>query len=144
LAKRNLRQFALLSGVDPDRLVFAKTLNFEDHIARLHLADLALDTFPYSGGATTSNSLWAGVPVVTLQGETYTSRMSASLLKSVHLTRLITKNISDYEKLITKITNKKSLLTSAKKTLSSNCKCLFNIKNYAKHLEKNYIKIANE
>jgi protein O-GlcNAc transferase len=62
-AQENLRRETEERGVAPERLVFSKSLPLDEHLARLRLADLALDTRIYNGGATTSNALWAGVRI---------------------------------------------------------------------------------
>ncbi|HXH03241.1 MAG TPA: tetratricopeptide repeat protein, partial [Candidatus Competibacteraceae bacterium] len=93
----NLSREAAAAGIEPARLVFARSLPIEQHLARLPLADLILDTVRYSGGATTSNCLWAGVPVLTMLGNRYVSRMSASLLHAVGLPELVVDSLADYE-----------------------------------------------
>jgi protein O-GlcNAc transferase len=95
----NLRREATLRGIDPDRLVFGPILPMPEHLARLQLADLALDTFPYGSGATGSNVLRAGVPMVTLMGDSYVSRMAASQLNAVGLPELVTTCLEDYFRL---------------------------------------------
>lgn len=76
-------------GVASDRLVFAAAMNQRDHITRLQLADLALDTFPYTSHTTGSDALLAAVPLVTRPGETFAARVAASLLSAVGLPVLI-------------------------------------------------------
>src|SRR5690606_14600662 len=77
-AAANLRKAAAARGVDPVRLVFADRPTKDRHLARAGLADLALDTRLYNGHTTTIDMLWAGVPVVTVPGETFQARVSAS------------------------------------------------------------------
>ncbi|MFN3566582.1 MAG: tetratricopeptide repeat protein, partial [Burkholderiaceae bacterium] len=79
-AKDNLRAEARARGVAPERLVFAPKLPLAQHLARLANADLVLDTLPYNAHTTASDALWAGVPLVTCPGETFASRVAASLL----------------------------------------------------------------
>jgi len=86
-----------LRGIDSSRLFFAKALPLKDHILRHRNADLFLDTFNYSAGATAFISLKAAIPVVCYEGKSYTSRMSSSILKSLGLTSLVAKNFSEYE-----------------------------------------------
>jgi protein O-GlcNAc transferase len=99
VADKNLKSEAQDRGVDPQRLIFAERLPLDEHLARLKLADLALDTRIYNGGATTSNALWASVPVITLLGSHFVSRMSASALAAVGLREMITHNLEEYEAL---------------------------------------------
>lgn len=96
LARKNLCRAAEKANVDPTRLVFTGFMPLEDNLARLQLADLVLDTRTYNGGATTSNALWAGVPVLTVLGNHWVSRMSASALKAVGLPKLIAEDLEDY------------------------------------------------
>jgi len=84
-AHARLRAEAERRGVDGDRLVFAPPLPREAHLARLALADLALDTYPYNSGTTASDALRMGVPVLSFAGEAFVSRMAASLLHAAGL-----------------------------------------------------------
>jgi protein O-GlcNAc transferase len=95
---RNLRQGAQSRGVDPDRLIFAPRVDkMADHLARYGCADLFLDTFPYNAHTTASDALLAGVPVLTCSGESFASRVAASLLLALDLPELICADLSDYE-----------------------------------------------
>lgn len=93
----NLRHEAKSRGVDPARLVFGGRLPAEQYLARYAAADLFLDTLPYNGGATASDALWSGLPVLTLSGETFASRMGRSLLEALELPELIADSPQDYE-----------------------------------------------
>jgi len=83
--QQRLREAAALRGIAADRLVFAPFLGIESHRSRLPNVDLFLDTFPCNGHTTASDALWAGVPVLTLQGRTLASRVAASLLHTLGL-----------------------------------------------------------
>jgi predicted O-linked N-acetylglucosamine transferase (SPINDLY family) len=90
LAARSETQANLLAafaahGVPAERILFAENRPYADHVARLGAADLGLDTFPYNGHTTTSDMLWAGLPVLTLEGDAFQARVSESLLKSAGL-----------------------------------------------------------
>jgi len=101
-ARENLRREAQARGVDAERLVFAPRLKQDEHLARLALADLALDSFPCTSHTTASDALWAGVPLMTRLGETFTSRVAGSLLKAHGLDELVAKDVQEYfEKLKT-------------------------------------------
>ncbi|MBF0293907.1 MAG: tetratricopeptide repeat protein [Magnetococcales bacterium] len=96
-AVANLRREAAERGIDPDRLHFApRTATLEGHLARLALADLALDTFPYNSHATGCDALWSGVPLVTLQGNAFAGRVGASLLHAVGLPELVASDPEGY------------------------------------------------
>jgi predicted O-linked N-acetylglucosamine transferase (SPINDLY family) len=88
-AEDALRDAATRAGISPARLVFAEGRPQAEHLARLPLADLALDTFPCNGHTTTSDALWSGVPVVTLRGEAFAARVAASLLTASGLDELV-------------------------------------------------------
>ncbi|MBM3488757.1 MAG: hypothetical protein FJX67_19355 [Alphaproteobacteria bacterium] len=97
VAERNLRRAMTARGVDPDRLVIApRRIEKEDHLARLALADLALDTRIYTGHVTTCDALWMGVPVITMRGEHFPGRVAASALRAVGLAELVTGSLDDY------------------------------------------------
>ena len=95
--QQNLVEAAQDAGVDAQRLVFAESLPKADHLARIQLADLALDTLKVNGHTTTSDCLWVNVPVVTVKGEHFASRVSTSLLKAVGLDDMVCKSIEAYE-----------------------------------------------
>lgn len=99
-APDNLRREAIRCGIDPSRLFFAKPTPLPDHLARYHVVDLALDTFPVGGHTTTSDALWVGAPVVTMAGQSFVSRVASSLLTAAELPQLITTNREEYKKLI--------------------------------------------
>ena len=99
-AEETLHQLAQAKGITPQRIIFAHGKSQAEHLARIPLADLAIDTFPCNGHTTTSDALWAGVPVITQQGEPFASRVAASLLAATGLTELITGSLSDYENCI--------------------------------------------
>ena len=97
-AKAHLCRAAQAQGVNPNRLVFAQSLPaLEDHLARNRLADLFLDTLPYNAHTTASDALCAGLPVLTLCGQSFASRVAASLLTTLQLPELITHSQADYE-----------------------------------------------
>lgn len=99
LAAANLKRAAAAHGADPARLVFAPSRPLAEHIARYRVADLGLDTLPYTGHTTTSDALWAGCPVVTCLGDGFASRVAASLLNAAGLPDTVTRSLADYEDL---------------------------------------------
>lgn len=98
-AAASLRRSAAAAGIDPARLVFAPKRPLADHLARYRLADLFVDTYPYTGHTTTSDALWAGLPVVTVMGDSFASRVAASLLNAAGLPETVTTSFADYEAL---------------------------------------------
>ena len=116
-AAQNLRAFAARHGVDPERLIFAKPVPNTEHIERLALANLMLDTFPYTAHTTASDALWSGVPIVTRLGESFQSRVSASLLKTVGLDDLITQSREDFRSLAMRLASDRAGLEGRRKYL---------------------------
>lgn len=96
-AADNLRREARTRGVAPERLVFAAQVGYGEYLARYRHADLFLDTAPFNGGATVSDALSMGVPVVTLAGESMAARMAGSALHALGLDELITRSLEEYE-----------------------------------------------
>lgn len=95
-AADNLRGYARAAGVAPERLVFAEPAPHDAHLARHALADLVLDTWPYGAHTTASDALRMGVPVLTLSGESFASRVGASLATAIGMTELIATSRADY------------------------------------------------
>lgn len=106
----NLRAAASAAGIGTDRLIFAPRLPLAQHLARYKVADLALDTFPYTSHTTASDALWCGCPLVALCGETFAARVSGSILTAAQLPALIANSLEDYESKILKLATNRSLL----------------------------------
>jgi protein O-GlcNAc transferase len=145
VVSRNLREEARRRGVDPARLIFAGRLPYAEHLARLQLADLFLDTVPFSAGATASDALWAGVPVLTCPGEAFASRMSASLLHAAGLPELVTASTSDYSALAFKLAMTPPMLADLRARLTRNrSQCaLFDTARFCRNLEAAYQNMWN-
>jgi predicted O-linked N-acetylglucosamine transferase (SPINDLY family) len=96
-AQANLTKEAIKHGVDPARLVYATRVpRVEDHLARYRLAGLFLDTFPYNGHTTAGDALSAGLPVVTLCGNSFASRVAGSLMYDIGVNDLVSDNLQQY------------------------------------------------
>ncbi len=91
-----LRSYAEEAGVSGNRLLAAPKKSYAEHLGRLALMDLILDTLPFNGGTSSSDALWAGVPVLTCTGDTFSGRMSTSLLHHASLYELITPDLNTY------------------------------------------------
>jgi len=137
-AERNLKAQAEHHGINPARLVFADRMPKAQHLARLKLAHLALDTRLVGGAATTSDALWSGVPVITLQGDHFASRMSASLLKAMGLEELITRALDEYETLAVTLGRNPDMLKALQQKVHVQKKSgnLFNSVEMVRHLER--------
>jgi protein O-GlcNAc transferase len=143
LACDNLRRAAECAGVDPARLIFTGFVPLEENLTRLQLADLVLDTLTYNGGATTANALWAGVPVLTVPGGNWVSRMSASALAAVGLPELVAGNRDEYEERAAELAFDPHRLGSIRRRLQhgrSNAP-LFHTTQFTRLVEKGYIRM---
>ena len=142
-AGKNLRKEAEVRGVDPTRLVFAKRLKLDEHLARHRLADLFIDTFPCNAHTTTSDALWAGLPVLTLIGKSFAARVAASLLNAMDLPELITQTQQQYEARAIELANEPEKLAEIKTKLHSNLRTspLFNGELFARHIEAAYVEM---
>jgi len=141
---KNLKQEAVKRDVDPNRIIFANRLPLlEEHLARYKAADLFLDTLPYTAHSTCSDSLEGGLPVLTLQGETYASRVSSSLLNVLDLKELITHSSKEYEDVAVELASDLSKLKDIKNKLdvNKNKTPLFNTKLFTSHIEKAYLEM---
>ena len=142
-AIKNLKNEAEARWVDPNRLVFATRMNSEDHLSRHRVADLFLDTLPFNAGATASTALWAGLPILTMIGKSFTARYAASLLNAMDLNELITETSEEYESRAVELANNPLKLTQIKKKLEQNRQTspLFNGQLFARHIEAAYFEI---
>jgi predicted O-linked N-acetylglucosamine transferase (SPINDLY family) len=138
----NLRREAELRGIAGERILFAPFVaSPEDHLARLSLADLSLDTLPYNAHATSCDSLWAGVPVVTLMGTSFPGRVGASVLSAIGLPELIAKTPAEYETIALRLARNPRALTALKNKLARNRKthALFDTAGFTRNLEAAYV-----
>ena len=138
ISKSNLKSAAKNNGVNPERIIFSKRMDISDHLERHKLGDLFLDTFNVNAHTTTSDSLWAGLPVLTMVGKSFSARVSASLLDSIGLKELVTNNISEYESMAINLAKNRNKLSKIRNRLNKNRKSypLFNTSLYCKNLEK--------
>lgn len=139
-AMRNLKKQAADRGIAPERLVFAPRIKIEDYLARHRLADLALDTLPYNGHGTTSDALWAGLPVLTCLGTTFAGRVASSLLNAIGLPELVTHSLEEYEKLALELASNPQRLVAIKSKLAANRNTypLFDTDRFRRHIEAAY------
>jgi predicted O-linked N-acetylglucosamine transferase (SPINDLY family) len=142
-AVENLKREASNHGVDPSRLVFAERMPLAEHLARHRQADLFLDTFPYNAHTTTSDALWTGLPVLTLMGHSFASRVAASLLNAMGLPDLICNGQEDYEALAIELASNPEKLAALKQKLASNklSTPLFDTPQFTKGLERVYVQM---
>lgn len=142
-ASRNLKDSARTRGITPERLVFAKPMELPEHLARHRLADLFLDTLPYNAHTTSSDALWAGLPVLTCLGDTFAGRVGASLLKAIGLPELIAHDVRNYEARAFALARDEKELSALRARLQENrLKApLFDTPLFARHIEVAYKKM---
>jgi predicted O-linked N-acetylglucosamine transferase (SPINDLY family) len=133
----NLKHEATRRKIDPDRLIFAKSLPVEEHLKRLEIADLFLDTFPYNAHTSASDALRAGLPIITISGKSFASRVCGSLLKALSLETLIQNSWPDYINLAIKLAGSNKDLADLKLKLKKNVaeSGLFDPKKFTKDFE---------
>ncbi len=138
LAERNLRVAAEARGISGERLIFAEMVAKDRHLARLRLADLALDTRIYNGHTTTSDALWAGLPVVALEGRHFASRVSASLLRAMGVGNLVVDSLDAYRDLALRLARDRDTLEAFRRRLAETrlSAPLFDTSRFARALER--------
>lgn len=144
VAQANLQRAATQHGIAPERLIFAPVLPKPEHLKRLQLADLVLDTDLYNGHTTTTDALWAGIPVVTLQGQQFAARVSASVLTALNMPELITHSPAAYQTLALTLATTPHYLANIKAKLARHrlSAPLFNTLQQTRALEALYQQVA--
>jgi len=146
-AMKNLRAEANARGVDSGRIIFATRVPArKDHLSRLRLADLFLDTPNYNAHATAADALWAGVPLLTQIGETFAGRVAASQLSALGMPELITKTQDEYFSKALELANNPQLLKDLrnKQELNRFTAPLFDTKQYVANLESLYLSLIEQ
>jgi len=138
---KNLKKEAMKFGINEDRLVFATYIPVEDHLNRIQLADLFIDTLPYNAHTTASDALRMGLPVLTCIGSSFASRVAASLLNAVNLPELITTTQEQYESLAIELATNPEKLKIIKDKLVNNLSTspLYDTPLFTRHLESAYL-----
>lgn len=139
-ARSNLRRELQTRGIADSRLIFAPRLTSDAHLARLQLADLALDSFPYTSHTTASDALWVGVPIVTRMGDSFASRVAASLIKAHGFCSLVTNNKEDYYDRLKELALDKTMRERLRERMRAArlTSPLFNSAKFARDLESLY------
>ena len=145
-AKKNLKLEAKQSGVNENRIIFAKKIPVNEHLKRMQIADLFLDTFPCNAHTTASESIRMALPIITISGESFASRVAKSILNQVNLNGLVVNNEKDYQNLAIDLANNKSKLEKIKSNLRKSLKntSLYNSKEFTKNLEDIYTGLINK
>ncbi|MVA57438.1 glycosyl transferase [Agrobacterium vitis] len=144
IARTNLEAGFVAEGIDPARILFAAKQDYGDHVHRLPLADLALDTFPCNGHTTTSDMLWGGLPVLTKRGHCFAGRVSESLLKAVGLDQLVADDEEGFVSLAAELARQPDKIAALKNHLaaSRHAAPLFDTLRFTRHLERAYEMMA--
>ena len=139
-ATESLKRAAAASGVAAERLVFAGRKLLPDYLVQYRLADLALDTYPYTSHTTASDALWMGCPLVTRVGETFASRVAGSVLSAAGLPELVTDSPLQYERLVIELASAPDKLQAVRRKLQAgrdSCP-LFDTVRFVRNLEGVY------
>jgi len=139
-AAANLRAVAVAAGMGEERLVFARHLPLSQHLARHAQADLFLDTLYCNAHTTASDALWAGLPVLTCAGQTFASRVGASLLTACGLPELIAANPREYLDLALALSADPARLAALRQRLENTRMRapLFDTERFTRHIERAY------
>jgi hypothetical protein len=140
LARRNLHRRAEEAGVTANRIIFANHLPVEQHLNRIRHGEVFLDTYPYSAHTTASDALRMGVPLITLRGMSFASRVASSILKELGLTELITDSLDAYKSLAIRLGTDPQALKALKQRvlIAAKTSNLFDPQRYSKELEAIY------
>jgi predicted O-linked N-acetylglucosamine transferase (SPINDLY family) len=143
-SQANLQREAAQRGIDTARIVFASRVAPENYLARFGAADLFLDTFPFNAGTTANDALWMNLPVLTLSGRTFASRMAGALLTAAGLPELITADLNDYEQRAVEIGSSPELIQRARDVLklARAQGVLFDTPRFVKHLEAHFSRLV--
>jgi predicted O-linked N-acetylglucosamine transferase (SPINDLY family) len=140
----NLHKEAKMRGIDPNRIVFAQPCELPEHLARHQVADLFLDTWPCNAHTTASDSLWAGLPVLTMPGQSFASRVAASLVTAIDLPDLIASSPQEYESMAIMLGQNTDSVREIKRRLheSISNSLLFDPQSFTRNLENLYVEIV--
>lgn len=144
-AENNILRKITSAGVDASRVVFTKMVPYEAHLARITLADVGLDPFPCNGHTTTSEQLWAGLPVLTKKGKHFSSRVTESLLRAIDLPEMIARDEEEYFRMAVDLYENPEKVRAYAERLEQNrfVKPLFDAERFRHHLETAYEMMAD-
>lgn len=136
-ARDNFLKWISEEGIARERVIFADRADYAEHIARLPAADIGLDTFPYNGHTTTSDQLWAGLPVPTYKGSHFASRVTESLLTAAGIAELVAEDARSYVDLCVSLIEDRPRLQAVREKLGAQrATCpLFDTMRFTRHLE---------
>ncbi|MDB5552457.1 MAG: transferase protein [Rhizobium sp.] len=139
-SRSNFRDYLGQRGVEADRVIFADAVGYDAHVTRITAADLGLDTFPYNGHTTTSDMLWAGLPVLTRRGTNFASRVSESLLNAAGLPELVAADSEAFVEMAVALASNPEALLAHRRHLRERrtTHALFDSRKFCHDLERAY------
>jgi predicted O-linked N-acetylglucosamine transferase (SPINDLY family) len=140
IAQLNLKNEMSARGIIDSRVIFCPRTEYSNYLSSYQLADLFLDTLPFNAGTTASDALWAGLPVLTQSGKSFSGRMATSLLKSLSLNELISSSEQEYISIAIDLAGNPSKLASLKNKLiiKKSTSPLFDGKSFCRDVEQAY------
>ncbi|MDD5229259.1 MAG: DUF4160 domain-containing protein [Methylococcales bacterium] len=145
-AHDNMMNAAQSHGIEKERVIFASRVTPADYLARYQIADVFLDCTPFNGGTTANDALFMGLPILTLSGKTFASRMAGSLLHSLNLDELITYNLENYEEKAVELAANRNHVADLRRSIEarrSTCH-LFDIPQQVRDIEALYEKAITQ
>ncbi|MBB4064515.1 O-linked N-acetylglucosamine transferase, SPINDLY family protein [Gellertiella hungarica] len=144
-ARANLMRAFRMAGIEEERIVFTSGIPYAAHVARLPAADLGLDSFPYNGHTTTSDMLWAGLPLLTMRGHAFQARVSESLLAAAGIDGLLAHGPDDFVARAVALAASPDRIAALKATIEQNRfrAPLFDSERFTRHLESAYRLMAD-
>ena len=142
-SNKNLLLEAKKRGIEEKRIIFGERFSHADHLERIKFGDLFLDTFPCTAHTTCSDALRVGLPVLTISGNSFVSRVATSLLNTMNLKELISNNFKEYEIIANKIVSDSDFLDKIKFKIKKNVldSPLYDAELFTKNLEIAYEKV---
>ncbi len=134
----NMRRHVAACGIDTERVIFAERIpNHNDHMSRYRVCDLYLDTLLYNGHTTASDALWVGCPVLTTLGNTYQTRVAASLLDAMGMPEMVAPSLAGYEDLAVRVGHDAAFRAALRAKVETNrlSSPLFDTPRFTRHLE---------
>jgi len=136
------RRQAEMRGIDAGRILFAERMDsFARHLGRQAQANLFLDTHPYNAHATAGDALWAGLPMVTLRGDSFVSRVTAGFLANLGLEELVASTAEDYEAIALSLARDRSRLSNIRSRLKQARGKLFDAERFARDIEAAFLEM---
>lgn len=140
-ALKNIALRAMAHGIDPNRIIVGPGVTQDEHLLRMQACDLMLDPWPYGGHTTTSDALFAGVPVITLEGSNFAGRVSGGLLTAAGLASLVRPDVESYVQEAIRLLQNPEDLAKIKQYMRDNImdSPVFDTTNRARAIEAAYL-----